>query len=173
VKRRGFLALGGVLAIGCSDEDDPPKGGLVFRPDAAENGATLSLRASSLQDGRAVFTLVGAELDDIYGLAFRLAYDAQGLHFRELVGGSGWGAAPDLRVLGRESRPGLLVAALTRVGKQPGVGGRDAALAEISFELAERKPSRLDFVAPYSRVFAAKDGRKISARFVGGAIERR
>jgi hypothetical protein len=170
--RRELIALGVVLAVGCSGEDDPPRSGFTFKPDVPEAGASLRLRSKSLQASRAVFELVAHELDDIYAIAFRLSYDQQVLRFRELTRKDGWGLAPELRVQAREGRPGLLLAALTRVGKQPGVSGRGVALAEISFELAERKPSRLDFFPTHSRVLSASEGRMISAKFVGGRLER-
>ena len=172
MNRRELIALGAVLALGCSDDDELPSEELVFRPDAPPVAASLGLRATHLRGGRAVFELVGTELEDIYAIAFRLAYDPKVLGFRDLTRKEAWAAAPELRVLAREGRPGLLVAALTRVGKQLGVSGRGAALAEISFELLGRRASRLDFVATHSRVFAASDGRLMSAEFVGGRLER-
>ena len=168
--RREVLAL--LLALGCSDEDEPARpAGLVFRPDEPGAGPALRLRSTSSTGGRISFEVVAAELDDIYGVAFRLIYDAAVLRFRELVKKGELAAAPELRVMARESRSGLLVAALTRVGKQPGIAGRNAALAELSFDVVARRAGRLDFVATHSRVFAASDGRMLPARFVAGALE--
>jgi hypothetical protein len=72
--------------------------------------------------------------------------------------------------IGREPRTGLLVGAVTRVGRRLGVSGRGGVVAHLTFERAQKAPTRIDFVDARSSVLGA-DGRTLAASFVGGMLE--
>lgn len=154
-----------VVLTGC--KTDEPE--LVFRGAPPASGPSLSLRAAALDDRRLLVDVMGHELDDLYGVAFRVAFDARVLRFSQIGSGAAFAYAPELVLAAREARPGLVVAALTRQGRQPGVSARGTPIATLSFDIALRGASRVALVQSRASALAS-DGLPIELQVTSGEL---
>jgi len=160
-----FLAL---CLAACSSSDDAggskqkPGKTLSFRPATAPSGSSITLKAKSLENGKLVLELVGNQLSDVYGVAFRLKYDPAALTFSSFEPAAPF-ASPDAITLSDTKTAGLLVGTLSLKGKQNGISANGAAIGVLTFTLAQEAPTKLEFVGTRSAVIGATTGTPISA----------
>jgi hypothetical protein len=166
-------ALSALLLVGgCSSDDASAPGAgpaRKFAPDALPTtGAAIYIRQKQLDSTQLVLELVGRDLADAYGVAWRLRFDPAVLKLASAKPTSAWSQS-HVHVV-REPRAGLLVGVVGAKGKQSGLDAADTALAEITFTRSAPGGSRLDFVLERSAVVHS-DGRHAPAvAWIGGSL---
>lgn len=165
-----LCVLGALGVAGCAKAEPLETGPVVYRSDGLPDGASLSLVDSGSRSDQVALDLVAHDIDELYGVAFRMTYDPNAIGFTQIAPGPAFAQAPERVVIGREPITGLLVGAVTRVGRKLGVSGRGGVVAHLTFERARKAPTRIDFVDARSTVLGA-DGRTLAASFVGGMLE--
>jgi hypothetical protein len=168
---RGLL-LALVAASGCSSDDaSAPQAGAArkFTPDALpSSGAVIYIRQKQLDSSQLVLELVGRDLADAYGVAWRLRYDPGVLKLGQVAPTSVWS---DNQVhAGREPRAGLLVGVVGAKGKRSGVDASDTPLAVVTFTRTEPGATRIDFVVERSAVVRSDGLHAPDVTWVGGKL---
>jgi hypothetical protein len=164
---RRVLALLALATFGCAEQG---AGQPAFRHDAVPAGPSLSLRAGLTSGTELELDIVGRGIADLYGVALRMTYDPHVLRFDQVERGSAFEGLPDVLVVAREARPGLLLVAVTRQGAQTGMTADDVSLAQVDLRVESLAASRVDLVA--SRAFAlAGDGTQQGLAVSGGDFD--
>ena len=165
-----LCSLCSLFALGCDDDETTaPSKTLRFESDDVPVGSVVFLRAASLSHQQLSLQVVGQELNDVYGLAFRLEYSGQVLSFDAMTAGEGWNGQTTLPVA-REVSAGLLVGAVTQRGDTPGVAVDDAALAQLELPVSKVAGTEIQFVEGRSAVVTG-DGDEVDAvSFTGGRL---
>jgi hypothetical protein len=140
---------------------------VAFESDPQLEGPSLSLEAGVASGSTLPLELVARDIDDVYGLAFRLTYAPDVLRFSKLDHGSAFGS--DVLVVAKEARPGLLLGAVTKKGARTGLSGLETTLAVMSFEVLRAESSAVNFDAARTRVFASS-GISVPLRVTGGQL---
>jgi len=151
-------------SIGCSAE---PTSRPMFVSDGAPAAPSLSLRASAIDEQRMTLDVVGHGIDDLYGVAFRMTYDPHIFRFSHLEAGAAFGDSPSVVVVAREARPGLVVAVVTRQGKQSGASTNDLAVARVTLAISARASGRVELV-PSRSVTLSSGGKAMLLTGSGG-----
>ncbi len=170
--RRAFTCILATLVVCACSSDDASAPAATrarkFTTDSLPAGAVVYVRQKQIDPGHLVLELVGRELPDAYGVAWRLRYDPAALRLAQMDVTDVWNA--NHVHVAREPRGGLLVAAVGAKGKQSGPDAQDTALAEITFDRLSAGTSRVDFIAERSAVVHS-DGRHAAAvQWIGGAL---
>jgi hypothetical protein len=157
------VALLVVAAGGCADEPGGPAGRRFVPAGPIEPGA-IHLRS----DDGLVYELVAADLDSLYGVAFRLRFDPAVLRFASFEASAAW---PEARVaLGEEATPGKLVGVIGARGPFAGLSGHENVIAHIRFEAGAKGTSELAFEPERSGVLTAAGQERRDVLFVGGTL---
>jgi hypothetical protein len=162
----------GFVITGCGDGDgsppSEPAGELVFVADANVAGPAVALEAAP-EPG--VLRVVARDLPPVYGVAFRLSYQAGALEPSSLEAVDAWPA--DRIVMGREASPGSFFGVVSAKGPFAGLdaGGRELARVVLATPPTAETPIAFDL--PRSAVLSPDGNEAPDVAFVGGRIERR
>jgi hypothetical protein len=162
-----FVILLAVLGgSGCND--DAVEGGRGFVPDAG-TGAGISLEPSGNDDGDLTLDVVATDVPDLYGLAFRIHYDAAVLRHRGFEAGSDWPAARIGQA--REPAAGELWAVVGAKGSFEGLPGGRRVAARFSWDRLTDAPTDVQFVPGRVRALGAAGSPIAELRWRGGRLE--
>ena len=142
-----------------------------FEAEAPTSGARVSLRAVEVTQKKLVLEVVGDELDNVYGVAFRLKLDTAIVELEKMEAGSVWTKSSGAISRAKLGNPKTLVGVLTQKGAQPGFEAKGTVLATLRFNRKSSTGLSLNFSQVHSAVVAA-DGRPIDGvRFAGGKLQ--
>jgi hypothetical protein len=158
------LALA-LLVSACGEKAAPgPTPATMFAPDPGE--AEITLEAVTVTDQRLVLAVKATGTKPLYGVAFRLSYDAKVLKLAQMERGPGW---PEGAVeLAKEGAPGITVATVS--GKGTYAGNADPLIATLTFDRITRDGTKVAFVTERSSAIDS-GGKNISVKWRGGALK--
>jgi len=134
------LLILAVLIAACGESEKPKN--LEYIP--GETPATgVYLRLITLDDQSLTLEIVGNEITNLYGLAFRLYYDPDVLDFTEMTPSAAWPA--NAISIARKNSTGTLTAAITNRGPATGLDFTDQVIATLSFTLRNETNSCINF----------------------------
>jgi hypothetical protein len=161
-------AVVAMLPTACSNDDSDPgsdQGGGGFVPAAEPEANSVYLR--SLKDGQ--YELVAKGIEALYGVAFRLRFDAGALRFVSFEASDAWpeqhialGATP--------AAPGLLVGVVSARGSFTGLAEGEQVLGAIRFDDVGPGASELAFQPEHCEVLTANGNPRQGVKFVGGTV---
>jgi hypothetical protein len=161
-----------LVLLACSSDDEggtsktPPGKVFGFVPTATASGPAVSLRQKELTDTHLVLELVGHQLPDVYGIAYRLNYTTAALTFEKQDAGTIFSSPLSLA---NEKTPGLVAGVVTQKGPSTGANGSDKVLATLSFVIVKQEAASIEFVANRSSVVDTA-GAVDSASWTGGTL---
>ena len=175
---RFWLALLVLLVAACSSDDGggtkakpKVKTEIVFEAAAPAGGASISLRAKELTSEHLVLELVGKNITDLYGLAFRMTYDPAVLEPTAITASTAWQG--QTTALANAKNPGLWVAVITRQGKVKGIAAQDTVLGTLTLAIKQMKPTTLAFKLDRSRLVDSGGSSPSAVDWVAGALVER
>jgi hypothetical protein len=186
--KRAGTRVGALLALlsiagGCGDDDEqaappaPPASYGSFTSDAEPGDAQLSgpsvtLRATRIEAERIELEVVGHQLDEVYGLAFRLETSSQGLSLESFAKADGFWSSVDSGALSasKQARPGLSVYGVSARGAVAGAPADDRVLATIVLAREPGTDSGIGFVEARSAVVAATGSALPGVSWIGGQL---
>jgi hypothetical protein len=154
-----------LLALGACGEKAPPSGpASTFAPDPGE--ADIVLEPVSVTDKKLTVAVKANGAKPIYGVAFRLSYDAKVLKLAEMKRGPGW---PEGAVeLAKEGLPGITVATVS--GKGTFAGTSEPLLATLTYDRLTGDGTKVAFVTERSSAIDSA-GKTITVKWRGGALK--